>query len=143
MTGAREPVPGEITYKPVNHSRREGRDVSAEPVVPTPCIYSHGGHGGGELPAFPAPSVIRGGEIPVKTRAQRAARTRRCVTIGMTHDERVAWLPPPRLLTRATLPAGGRVKTAAPLYPLLPSLFTPLSPFVNRLLTIDRAKIAG
>ncbi len=37
-TGARLPVPGESTEQPVKPSRREGRDVSAEPVVTAACF---------------------------------------------------------------------------------------------------------
>ncbi|CCE03673.1 hypothetical protein BRAS3809_7770001 [Bradyrhizobium sp. STM 3809] len=61
MTGANKPVPGESAEQPFNPSRREGRDVSAEPVVTAACILlSHAGHGGGQLPAFPAPSAFQG-----------------------------------------------------------------------------------
>ncbi len=38
-TGANKPVPGESAEQPLNPSRREGRDVSAEPVVPAACIF--------------------------------------------------------------------------------------------------------
>jgi hypothetical protein len=38
-TGARKPVPGEITYKPLKPSRREGRAFRAKPVVTAACVF--------------------------------------------------------------------------------------------------------
>ena len=58
-TGARQPVPGESTYKPSNH--RAGKAGMSQPnlwFLPR-AIFPHGGHGGGELPVFPAPSGRR------------------------------------------------------------------------------------
>src|SRR5262245_64744402 len=40
--GKKGRFPGESTYKPTNHSRGESRDVSAVPVVSTPCAHAHG-----------------------------------------------------------------------------------------------------
>src|SRR5438270_3474768 len=49
---------GENAKQPFHPSRREGRDVSAEPVVLPRAFFLHAGHGSGELPAFPAPSSV-------------------------------------------------------------------------------------
>ncbi len=48
----------EVSRKPL---RREGRDASARPVVPAPCIFfARGPWVLAKHPAFPAPSVFRG-----------------------------------------------------------------------------------
>jgi hypothetical protein len=39
------------------------------------AFFTHGGHGGGKLPAFPAPSARRGWNERNSSDAKRAART--------------------------------------------------------------------
>src|SRR5207245_3845698 len=59
--GKRARSPGRARYKPLKPLRREGRVISATPVVTTLCFLPmHRGRGCGEHPAFPAPSVFRG-----------------------------------------------------------------------------------
>jgi hypothetical protein len=58
-TGARKPIPGEITYKPLKPLRREGRACWAKPVVLPRAFFLHAGHGRGQRPVFPAPSDLR------------------------------------------------------------------------------------
>jgi hypothetical protein len=53
---------GENAKQPLKPSRREGRDISAEPVVLPRAFFLHADHGSGELPAFPAPSRYQGGQ---------------------------------------------------------------------------------
>ncbi len=62
-----------ISRKPIAQGRPVDRLV---PVVPAPCIFSHGGHGCGSHPVFPAPSVSEEGGLVGKTRTPRAARMR-------------------------------------------------------------------
>jgi len=53
--------PGRARSKPFKPLRREGRTVSAEPVVTPPVhFFRTGDRGCGERPVFPAPSVFRG-----------------------------------------------------------------------------------
>jgi hypothetical protein len=58
------------------------------------AFCSHGGHGGGELPAFPAPSRFQEGHDCRMPRARCAARTRvhvsRCLIRG-SDDELARW----------------------------------------------------
>jgi hypothetical protein len=58
VTVARKPgSPRRARSKPLKPLRREGRNVSAEPVVPAPCFFSRtGAAGASRHPAFPAPS---------------------------------------------------------------------------------------
>jgi hypothetical protein len=57
--GKRARSPGRGRRKPLKPSRREGRVISATPVVTTLCFLPmHRGRGCGEHPAFPAPSVL-------------------------------------------------------------------------------------
>ena len=77
----------EVSRKPL---RREGRDASASPVVPAPCIFSRtGAMGVGKHPAFPAPSLISRVNCFDASGAIRAARTNRCASLGC--------VPPARL----------------------------------------------
>jgi hypothetical protein len=62
-----------ISRKPIAQGRPVDRLV---PVVPAPCIFSHGGHGCGSHPVFPAPSVSEEGGLVGKARTPRAARMR-------------------------------------------------------------------
>jgi hypothetical protein len=50
--GQEKPVPGESAKDTVKPSRREGRDVSAKPVVPAACIFSAGGPWGRRAPGL-------------------------------------------------------------------------------------------
>jgi hypothetical protein len=58
VTVARKPgSPRRARSKPLKPLRREGRRVSAVPVVPAPCFFSRtGAAGASRHPAFPAPS---------------------------------------------------------------------------------------
>jgi hypothetical protein len=57
--GKRARSPGRARRKPLKPLRREGRVISATPVVTTLCFLPmHRGRGCGEHPAFPAPSVF-------------------------------------------------------------------------------------
>ena len=58
MTGARQPVPGEITYKTEAH-RAGNAGCPAGPVVTAACYsFCRRAMGCGQRPAFPAPSSI-------------------------------------------------------------------------------------
>jgi len=71
--------PGRARNKPLKPLRRERRVISGEPVV-TPCaFFLHTGHGCIGHPALPAPSDFHEGKVTSTTRANDAARTRRCV----------------------------------------------------------------
>jgi hypothetical protein len=50
---------GRARRTPLKPSCREGRDASAKPVVTAACVFClQAGHGRGQRPAFPAPSLI-------------------------------------------------------------------------------------
>jgi hypothetical protein len=53
MTGARKPVPGEITKQPLKPLRREGRVFSAEPVVLPRAFLLHADRGRQPAPGLP------------------------------------------------------------------------------------------
>ncbi len=57
-TGARKPVPEESAKQPLKPSRREGRDVSVDPVVPAACIFFAGGPWGRRAPGLPCALVF-------------------------------------------------------------------------------------
>jgi hypothetical protein len=68
--------PRRARRKLLKPSRREGRVISASPVATTLCLLPmHRGHGCGQHPAFPAPSVFREGQYSCKARANCVAGT--------------------------------------------------------------------
>jgi hypothetical protein len=69
--------PGRARSKPFKPLRREGRTVSAEPVVTPPVhFFRTGDRGCGERPVFPAPSAFRGARDGITPGAIRAAGRR-------------------------------------------------------------------
>jgi hypothetical protein len=73
----KSPVTGESAYKPLKPLRREGRAVSAEPVVLPRAFLLHADHGCGQHPAFPVPSLlIKRASAKHHPDANRAAGTR-------------------------------------------------------------------
>ena len=80
--GKRNSSPRRARNKPLKPLRRERRVISGEPVV-TPCaFFLHTGHGCIGHPALPAPSEFHEGKVTGTTRANDAARTRRCVRVS-------------------------------------------------------------
>jgi hypothetical protein len=79
---------GENAKQPFQPSRREGRDVSAEPVVLPRAFFLHAGHGSGELPAFPAPSDFGGRNDSQDSDAKAGARMMRHVSSSSLRAKR-------------------------------------------------------
>ena len=72
--GQESPVPGESTYKPSNH-RAGNAGMSRLNLWYLPsAFFSQAGHGCGQRPAFPAPSVFRRAVHQQGSDATRAAR---------------------------------------------------------------------
>ena len=72
--------PGRARSKPFKPLRREGRTVSAEPVVTPPVhFFRTGDRGCGERPVFPAPSVFRGAPDGITPGAMCAAGMYSCI----------------------------------------------------------------
>ena len=81
MTVAKEPVTGEITKETVKTIARGMPGDSGVTVVTNARVTTlHARLRAHRRPAFPAPSEFRGWDVPSKTWAQCAARSRSCVS---------------------------------------------------------------
>ena len=70
--------PRRARRKPLKPLRREGRLFGSYLWFLPRAFHSHGGHGCGQHPAFPAPSLNREGESFAKLGRASAARLRAC-----------------------------------------------------------------